>query len=711
MMTVTLLTVNERKRMRTIHSLLIAIALLASGIDRLMAQTPRPLRVNDLFAIQRLADPALSPDGKWVVYTQTSPDLAQNKNLSDLWIISTAGGAPRRLTDDPAADRRAAWSPDGRWIAFESTRSGTSQIWIVSRGGGNAKQFTTLSTGASEPVWSPDGKWIAFVSDVFPEFSDKPFPLSDSLNKEKQREREQDHVKARVLTKLLYRHWDSWVEGKRRHLFVQPFAGVEVRTEPRDLTPGDRDAVPTSSTFSAGTDFAFSPDGKELAYTSPSAPAREEAWSTNHDIFIVPVEGGTPKQITTNPAADGYPRYSPDGRFLLYRAQGVSNFEADRWEVMLYERATGKVRSLTENVDLSVGAPVWAPDSKRIFFEAEEHGREPLYAVSLAGNDVRKVFAQGVNRSLNIFPDGKRILFTHDRAVRPIELCIVGTNGANFYQLTHVNDSLFASLDIPEPQSVWFDGAGGTEVQAWIHTPPQMKEGMKYPLVYMVHGGPQGAWLDAWHYRWNPAVWAAQGYVVMAPNPRGSTGFGQKFVNEISRDWGGKVFVDLMKGLDYACTLPFVDSTRKAAAGASFGGYMMNWFLGNAGSRFATIITHAGVYNFESMYGTTDELWFDEWEHGIPWENREEFIKHSPHIYAKNFRTPTLITHGERDYRVPISEAMQLFTALQRQGVPSKFVWFPDEAHGILKPANSKFWHETVFAWLKHYTGSGKGTE
>jgi dipeptidyl aminopeptidase/acylaminoacyl peptidase len=230
-----------------------------------------------------------------------------------------------------------------------------------------------------------------------------------------------------------------------------------------------------------------------------------------------------------------------------------------------------------------------------------------------------------------------------------------------------------------------------------------MEEGKTYPLIYLVHGGPQGAWLDAWHYRWNPAVWAAQGYVVMAPNPRGSTGFGQTFVNEISRDWGGKVFVDLMKGVDYACTLPYVDSTRKAAAGASYGGYMMNWFLGHTGNRFTTIITHAGVYNFESMYGTTEEVWFDEWEHGIPWENREEFIKHSPHIYAKNFRTPTLILHGERDYRVPISEAMQLFTALQRQGVPSKFVWFPDEGHGILKPANSKFWHETVFGWLREY--------
>ncbi len=683
------------------------VAILASA----SAQTRRPLEVGDLFAIQRISEPAVSPDGKWVVYTLTTPNVEENKNLTDLWIVSTAGGAPRQMTTDAAADRRATWSPDGKWIAFESTRSGTSQVWIVSPDGGEAKQFTRIATGASQAVWSPDGKWIAFVSEVFPEFSDLPFEQADSLNRKKLDEMHNSKVKARVITRLLYRHWDSWVDGKRKHIFVQPFAGPDTPTTPRDLTPGDRDAVPTSSTFSAGIDFAFSPDSKEIAYTATPVPPHEEAWRTNHDIYIVSVSGGTPRQVTTNPAADGYPRYSPDGKYILYRAQRTPDFEADRWELMLYDRATEKTRSLTESFDASVGAPVWLLDSKRIVFESEEQGREPIFIVSLAGNDVKKVFDVGVNRSLNVMPDRKRLLFAHERATRPVELATVNLDGSGFTQITHVNDELFAALDIPEPESIWFEGEGGTKVQAWLHKPPRMEEGKKYPLVYLVHGGPQGAWLDAWHYRWNPAVWAAQGYVVMAPNPRGSTGFGQKFVNEISRDWGGKVFVDLMKGLDYACTLPYVDSTRKAAAGASYGGYMMNWFLGHTGTRFNTIITHAGVYNFESMYGTTEEVWFDEWEHGIPWENREDFIKHSPHLYAKNFRAPTLILHGEGDYRVPISEAMQLFTALQRQGVPSKFIWFPDEAHGILKPANSKFWHQTVFEWLKEYLKDGESTQ
>lgn len=680
-----------------------AVAIFTSAYP----QTRRPIELDDLFAIQRISEPAVSPDGKWVAYTVTTPSLAENKNFTDIWLMPVAGGTPRQLANNPASDRRPVWSPDGKWIAFESTRSGASQIWIMRPDSGEPKQFTRLSTGASQAVWSPDGKWIAYVSEVFPEFSDLPFEQADSLNRKKTDELQNSKVKARVITRLLYRHWDSWVEGKRKHIFVQPFAGIDVPTTPRNLTPGDRDAVPTSSTFSAGTDFAFSPDSKELAYTATPVPVHEEAWSTNHDIYIVPVTGGTPRQLTTNPAADGYPRYSPDGKYILYRAQRTPGFEADRWELMLYDRTTGKTRSLTENFDASVGAPVWFPDSKRIVFDSEKHGREPIFIVTLAGNDVKNVFDVGVNRSISVMPDRKRLLFAHERATRPVELATINLDGSGFTQITHVNDELFAGLDIPEPESIWFEGEGGTKVQAWIHKPPRMEEGKKYPLVYLVHGGPQGAWLDAWHYRWNPVVWAAQGYVVMAPNPRGSTGFGQKFVNEISRDWGGKVFVDLMKGLDYACTLPYVDSTRKAAAGASYGGYMMNWFLGNTDTRFATIITHAGVYNFESMYGTTEELWFDEWEHGIPWENREEFLKHSPHLYAKNFRTPTLILHGERDYRVPISEAMQLFTALQRQGVPSKFVWFPDEAHGILRPANSKFWHETVFEWLNRYLKGG----
>ncbi|MEW6511151.1 MAG: S9 family peptidase [Bacteroidota bacterium] len=679
--------------------LMASILGLASG---LVAQTLRPLELEDMFLMKRVSAPVLSPDGKSVVYNLSTPDLQANIVFTDLWMSPVLGGPARRLTSRPAYDGDAAWSPDGRWIAFESTGSGKGQIWLMSADGKEMKQFTTLSTGATKAVWSPDGKSIAYVSEVFPEFSHRPFRESDSLNRTRLEELEQGKVEARILTRLLYRHWDKWVEGKRKHIFIQPLNGGE----PRNLTPGDRDAVPTSETFSGGIDFAFSPDGKEIAYTATPVPIREEAWSTNHDIYIVPASGGTPRQFTTNPAADGTPRYSPDGRYIAYRAQKRRGFEADRWEIMLYDRAAGTARSITSSFDAHARTPVWSPDSRMIYFEAEDEGIEPIFAVSVPGGEVRTVLAKHTSHNINVTRDGKMLVFTNVSAVRPAEVFRCYTDGSGFLPVSGANDSLFARLNVPPQEPLWFDGAGGVKVHSWIFFPPGFDRTRKYPLVYLVHGGPQNAWLDSWSFRWCPSLWAAQGYIIVAPNPRGSTGFGQKFTDEISRDWGGKVFEDLMQGLDYIETLPYIDTSRVAAAGASFGGYMMNWFLGNAPNRFKAIITHDGVYNFVSNYGTTDEVWFDEWDHGgTPWGKPEEFERYSPHRFAANFKTPTLIIHGALDYRVPESEAMQLFTALQRQGVPSKFLYFPDEGHWVSKPANSELWHRTVFDWLKQYIG------
>lgn len=664
------------------------------------AQQKRPLEIEDLFRMKRIASPVVSPDGRWVVYTLTIQDLAANTSSSDLWMSAVDGSSTRCLTTHPSTDRTAAWSPDGRWIAFVSERSGESQIWLLPVAGGEPRQLTTLSTGAEQAVWSPDGSRIAFVSSVFPEFSGRPFRLSDSLNADALQKRALGAGRVLVTDRLLYRHWNTWNDGRRKHIFLQPVEGGEAR----DLTPGDRDAVPTSSTFSGGIDFAFSPDGKEIAYTATPVPVREEAWRTNHDLFIVPVAGGPPIQVTANPAADGFPRYSPDGRYLFYRAQSVPGFEADRWQLMLLERATGVTRSLTATFDASVTGPVWAPDSRTIYFESDEKGEVPIFAVTVAGNDVRRVLTGASHSSISVTPDARSLVFSRVSAVRPAELARVHTDGTGFQFVTSVNDAVFASLDIPPPESVWYAGADGVKIQAWLYRPPNFDPSRKYPLVCLIHGGPQGAWEDGWSYRWNPPLWAAQGYVILAPNPRGSTGFGQLFVNQISGDWGGKVFVDVMNGVDYAQSLPYVDRTRTAAAGASFGGYMVNWLQAKVPERFSALITHCGVYNFVSMYGSTDEVWFDEWDHaGTPWDKPEEYAKYSPHTYAKNFKAPHLILHGANDFRIPYTEAMQLFTALQRQGVPSRFVFFPDESHWVLKPANSRFWHRTVFDWLAQY--------
>ncbi|HEX9006403.1 MAG TPA: S9 family peptidase, partial [Bacteroidota bacterium] len=653
------------------------------------------------------SEPALSPDGRLVAFTMAAPDERTNKVPSDLWIVGADGSGLRRLTAHPAADRHPVWSPDGKWILFESTRSGSSQIWMTSPDGKEVRQLTSIAGGASEPVLSPDGRTLAFVSEVFPEFSDRPFPLSDSLNRMKLQELEQAPGTPRLFTQLLYRHWDHWVEGKRQHIFVQSFPAGE----PRDLTPGDRDAVPSSSTFSANPDYSFSPDGREIAYTATPTPTRREAWCTNHDVYVVPVSGGPARQLTANQAADASPQFSPDGRYLAYRAQQRPGYEGDRWELVVLDRKTGTSRSLTASLDQHVGAFRWAPDSRTIFFESSVEASGMIFAVTLEGKGIRRVVEGGSNHALSISPDGRTLFFTRASAVRPAEIFRAGTDGKGLRAVTGLNDSLFAALEIPAPSAFWYKGAAGARVHSWLYTPPGFDRTKRYPLIMLVHGGPQGAWEDSWSYRWNPALWAAQGYVVMAPNPRGSTGFGQKFTDGINGDWGGKVFADLMSGLDTICTMPFVDSTRKGAAGASFGGYMMNWFLGHTGTRFSALVSHDGVYNFESMYGATDEVWFDEWEHGgAPWEAPEEYARFSPHRYAKEFKTPTLVIHGGRDFRIPETEAMQLFTALQRQGVPSAFLYFPDENHWVLKPSNSMLWHKTVFEWLERYVKRG-GTQ
>jgi dipeptidyl aminopeptidase/acylaminoacyl peptidase len=656
----------------------------------------------DLLERHRLAAPQISPDGKWIAYVVTDALLAENRTDSDIWLIPTAGGTPRQLTRSPKHDRHPTWSPDGKWIAFESNRGGEFQVWTIPLDGGEPRQVTSIATGATQPVWSPDGKNIAFVSAVFPEFSEKPFSESDPANKAKLDALEKSKVKARVITQLLYRHWDSWVEGKRQHLFTVPVHdGVAAGDPVRDLTPGDRDAVPTSSTFEAGDEFAFSPDGSELVYTATPTPTREEAWSTNHDLWAVNLKTGARRQLTKNPAADGCPRFSPDGKFIAYRAQSRAGFEADRWQLMRLDRASGEIRSLTAAFDRSVEDITWTPDSKALVIAAEDQGTKRLWTMTAAGGTPKPITTGGASGEAVVSPDGRSVVFTRSSLTSAAELFRAPTSGGETTRLTTQNAELIAHVDFAAPESVTVTGAGGTPVQMWIIKPPSFEATKKYPLVFWVHGGPQSAFMDAWSYRWNAELWAAQGYVIALPNPRGSTGFGQKFTDEISGDWGGKVYTDLLACLAHLEKQPYIDTTRMAAAGASFGGYMMNWFQGHP-NKFKTLITHCGVYNFDTMYGTTEELWFDEWDHGIPWEN-PKFGEFSPHRLAQNFKTPNLVIHNELDFRVPIAQGLDLFTVLQRKGVPSKLLSFPDEGHWVLKPQNSELWHQTVFDWLTVY--------
>jgi dipeptidyl aminopeptidase/acylaminoacyl peptidase len=688
-----------------------------------LAKDERPMKVDDLFRFQRVTDPQISPDGKTVAYVVTTVDLAGNKTTSSIWLAPTANGKPRQFTHSSKKDRHPRWSPDGKHLLFESNRSGENQLWVIDLNGGEARQLTTIASEAGNALWSPDGRSIAFVSAVYPEYSAKPYPESDTLNKKRKEEVEKNPVRARVFSKLFFRHWDEWVEDKRQHLFVVPFNDGK-GGEPKDVTPGDRDAFPTSDTFSVGDDFTFSPDGNYLLYTA--TPERDEAWSTNYDICRVPIAGGQVECLTKgNPAADTTPRFSPDGKWLAYRAQKRAGYEADRWELMLVESDAGgawkgEPRSLTSRFDSSVDGFVWDPEGTTIFFTAEDKATSPIYSIQLNAGEVAELSAHarndpvGTNSALSCSRQGGVVAWSRVAMNQPAEVYVgavasdrEGHRVLGGRNVSRANSTLLAELDLPRPESVTVKGAGGTPMQMWILKPPGFDPKQKWPLAFLVHGGPQGAWEDGWSYRWNPQLWAAQGYVVALPNPRGSTGFGQTYVDGINSDWGGKCFDDLMAGLAYLEKQPYIDRDRMAAAGASFGGYMMNWFEGHT-TQFKTLITHCGVYNFDSMYALTDELWFDEWEHGgPPWVKRESYEKFSPHRFAKNFKTPMLIIHNDLDFRVPVAEGLQLFTTLQRLHVPSKMINFPDEGHWVLKPANSAYWHREVFTWLAKYAPPG----
>ncbi len=676
--------------------------LLLAGATALSAA--RPMTFDDLVALHRVSDPQPSPDGSRIAYVVTDANEPENRTDSDIWIVSAAGGTPRRLTFSPKHDRHPRWSPDGRWIAFESNRGDAFQVWLIPADGGEAHVLTSLSTGATEPTWSPDGSRIAFLSSVFPAFSDKPFAESDRLNREKSEALEKSKVKAQVFERLPVRKWDSLVDGRRSHLFVVGVTNGVQAGSPKDLTPGEQDAVPWSSTFAAGAEFAWSPDSKEIVHTASQFPVREEAWSTDHNLWAVDVATGSRRQLTTNAAADGCPRISPDGRWLAFRAQSRAGFEADRWQLHLLDRGTGALRSLTADFDSSVENISWM-GSDRVVIEAEDHGTKRLWSLAVLGGGRPEPLTEGGSSGEAASVRGGAVVFTRASLDAPTAVWIRPADGKPT-KLVDPNTARLAELDLSKPESVVVKGDDGDPVQMWILRPPGFDASKKTPLVFWVHGGPQGAWMDGWSTRWNPQAWAAQGWIVAMPNPRGSTGFGQKFTDQISHDWGGRVFTDLMACADWCAAQPWIDKDRMAAAGGSYGGYMMNWFQSHT-DRFKTLVTHCGVYEFHSMYGTTDELWFDEWEHGIPWKN-PDFAQHSPDRFAAKFRTPNLIIHNERDYRVPIGQGFALFTALQRQGVPSKLLYFPDEGHWVLKPQNSRLWHDTIFDWLRGYIGTAK---
>ena len=730
---------------------LIFLIVVVSLAVPLFAQARHPFTFEDMMSLKRLGEPVVSPDGKWVLFSAVDVNLAANTKTPHVWVVPTAGGKEREIISEQDADR-PRWAPDGARFAFLSSKEGGSQIWIADFDGAagtvtGVHKLTSIATEADGETWSPDGKNILFVSNVYPECTD------EACNAKKLEEAAKSKVKAQIFTHLLYRHWNAYKEGKRSHIFVVALPPVVIAGQlpgpPRDLTPGDYDAPP----FSLGgqDDYAFSPDGQEICYTSNHDAV--EATSTNNDLFIVSVNGGEAKKITDNPASDSTPLYSADGKYIAYRAQVRPGYESDRFRLMLYNRKTGQRKDLTESFDSWVGTFTWAPDSSKIYFVAEDKGEAPVYSVDLGKQVVEgdkpeelhahhakleiKTVTTGYNDDLAVTRDGSTLLFSRMSLKSPNEIfraalvspasapapafeaqqVCTDANGKLLpggcksstpevaTQLTHLNDAVLSKVAMSPLEPFWFTGAVGDKVEGFVVKPPNFDPKKKYPVKFLIHGGPEGAWGDDWSYRWNPELFAANGYVVVMINFHGSTGYGQKFVESIVGDWGGAPFEDLMKGLDYAEQhYLFIDKDRECALGASYGGYMANWVLGHT-NRFKCIVSHDGMFNSESNWGTTEELWFNEWEfRGTPYTNREMYRKWSPHLAAINFKTPTLVVHGQLDYRLDVSEGFQLFTTLQRLKVPSKMLYFPDEGHWVLKPQNSQLWWKTVTDWVDQWT-------
>jgi len=720
-----------------LRRLLLAIILLASFSA--VAQR-RPFTFEDMMNLKRVGDFTISPDGRWVAFAAVDVSLADNTKQSHLWLVPFAGGQPRRLTESgQGTEDHLRFSPDGKQVLFTAVRNGASQLYVQRFHPETGtllsapRQLTTISTGADGGIWSPDGKQILFLSAVWPHCHD------DACNKAKDDAAEKSPVKAKVFDQLLYRHWNAYDSGKRSHLFLigaacagpQPCAA-------RDLTPGKHDVPP----FSLGgqDQYQFSPDGREIAFTSNLDEV--QATSTNSDVFtlsLVAPDARPVNRTAANHGSDSTPLYSPDGRYLAIRSQFRAGYESDRFRLQLIERRTGKITNLTENFDRWVDSVSWAPDSSTLYFTAEDAGENPIYSIEVPGGQPKEV-VRGYNDAPTPTPDGKSLLFARSSVRFPTELFTISASvgnplpppppsagkhhpstprvaysekddalapAAEARQLTHLNDALLAQIQMQPIEWFWFTGAEKKQVQGFIIKPPGFDPASKYPVKFLIHGGPQGAWADDWSFRWNPNLFAASGYVVVMINPRGSTGYGQQFIDEINGDWGGRPFTDLMLGLDYAeHEYGFIDPQRECALGASYGGYMANWILGHS-DRFKCLVSHDGMFSTESAYGTTEELWFNEWEFkGTPWSNRELYRRWSPALAAPNFKTPTLVIHGQLDYRLDVSEGFQLFTTLQRLKVPSRMLYFSDEGHWVLKPRNSQLWYKTVTDWVDWYIGT-----
>jgi dipeptidyl aminopeptidase/acylaminoacyl peptidase len=675
------------------------LCLLLAAAPLAVAADTHPFSVRDMLAMDRISEPRVSPDGTKVAFTVRVTDLEANRGRTDVWLAATDGSWTRRLTGHEASDSQGRWAPDGKSLYFVSTRSGSSQVFRLSLEGGEAEAVTRLPLDVDALEVAPGGRALLLAMAVFP--GQSPEQTKTALEA-----REKAKASGLLHDRLFVRHWDTWKDGTRNHLFAYDLATGTAR----DLMPAMDADCPTKP-FGGSEDYTVSPDGTTVVFSARDA-GREEAWSTNFDLWTVPLDGSAaPRRITTNPAWDAQPRFSPDGKRLAYLAMARAGYEADRYRVVVRDWASGAETTFdlrkddSPRGDRSPAEIAWSADGRELLMTADSVGQHPVFVMDASTGRSRVLVAEGQAGSPQTMAGG-RVLYTLNTLLGPTELLSIGQGGTDARRVTHVNDEKVAKARFGRPEPFSFAGAGGETVHGWIVRPVDFDPAKRYPIAFLVHGGPQGSFGNDFHYRWNPQAYAGAGYAAVMVDFHGSTGYGQAFTDAINGDWGGKPYEDLVKGFDFVLgKYPFLDGTRACALGASYGGYMINWIAGQPfADRFRCLVSHDGNIDERTAYFMTEELWFPEWEHGgTPWENPAGFEKHNPIDHVKNWKTPMLVVHGAKDYRVVYSQGLAAFTALQRKGIPSQLLFFPDENHWVLKPQNSVQWHETVLGWLDRW--------
>ncbi len=651
-----------------------------------------------LWSLKRISEPSLSPNGKTLLFVISTPCLKENKFRRDLYTIPIDGGEPRRLTYQGENNHNGVWAPDGNKIAFISDRSGTSQVYVMNLNGGDPKQMTEMENETQYLSWSPDGKWLAFVSDV---------KMEQTIE---ERYDDLDKAKAYLYEDLPVRHWDEWKDEKYRHIFVVSTNGGE----PTDLMKDEKYDVPLKP-FGGTSQIAWSPSGTEIAYVCKKDKDYES--STNSEIYTVSPFGGKPINVTkgnVSYALQGFdlnPKYSPNGKTIAFLSEKTPGYEADKVRLVTYSKRTGRIKDVTKNFDNWVDEFVWNPKSSKIYFSSIVEGKSKIYEIDPYSGDYDLILEGDFNygdRYLEISPDGEKLIFSRRNFNHPMEIVSMPIDGdeEDIKQITRLNDEAIKNIDKVKFEEKWFTTADNKKMHAWVIYPPNFNKNDEYPLITYCQGGPQQAVSQYWSYGWSFALMASKGYIVVAPNRRGCPGFGQEWIDSISQDWGGKAMQDLLVATDSMANASYVDENNMAAIGGSAGGYATFWLEGNHDGRFNAFVSHCGVFNMESKHGSTEELWFPNWDYGgefLSGNARKQYDKFSPHNFSENWETPIFIITGVNDFRVPYDQSLQAFTLAQIKKIPSKLLVYPEENHWILHPQEKLFWYREFFDFLDRY--------